>query len=850
MPGFLPAKFDCPILWHRWIARRNRISSRGASGIGYVTGMQGSTRPTVRGRLFFLAAAAFVPLLLIGVWLAVTLLRWNDDEAERRLVAASRTIAAAADAEIEGRRSALLALGSAIQGGQGLTDLAAADATAREAAQALGMQIGILDRGLGMLVDTSQPFGTPLGSTPAVAAGLWAIETGHPRVSDLLPGPAGTNLPPMLLVPLLRDGRAESVLAAPLDLGRLAAAIGPGRVALFDGRGRLVASGGGANEDSPDWPSILSARQGEDRIFTGPQGQEIRFAVTSLGDASDWRAVAWSPASAGPLPTTRILPLVLAGLAAALLAALLAFRTTARTLREPAATLTRHARASAEAVRGDGAAPAVPDIHRPAEFAELAVALADLQKAVDLRERRLRSLAEAGALVLWRADAAGGWTEATGWTDLTGQAVLDCRGDGWIEMVHGDDRAPTLAEWGRSLVARQPIGVEFRLRDAGEAAEWRWVRATGVPVVAEEGTILEWVGAIHDVSDARGAGAAHRVNEAQVRQTVAELRAVYDTVPVGLALVDKDLRFVNVNARFAAIGGLPTESHVGRRPHEVMPDGLAEPLERAQRQVLETGRPVLDVTCAGQAPGAVQNLRHWLASCHPVKDPEGRVTGVSAVLQDVTERVRAERSREHLVTELNHRVKNTLATVQSIAAQSVRRAGPALGGFGRDFVGRLQALTRSHDLLADQSSDRVDFARVAQAGLSPWLVAGRAIRMAGSGRIQVDAGQAQALVLALHELATNALKYGALSRPGGEVEASWSLGADGMARFEWRESGGPATAPPPPEKRGFGMRLLERGLVHDLGPGAEVTLAFHEDGLQAVMQFRAGVPALIPVATA
>jgi two-component sensor histidine kinase len=214
------------------------------------------------------------------------------------------------------------------------------------------------------------------------------------------------------------------------------------------------------------------------------------------------------------------------------------------------------------------------------------------------------------------------------------------------------------------------------------------------------------------------------------------------------------------------------------------------------------------------------------------------------VLQDVTERVRAERSRELLVTELNHRVKNTLSTVQSIAAQSLRRAGGDSTGFGRDFVGRLQALTRSHDLLAEGGWGPVDLARVVQAALSPWLGSGRAIRIAGSGRIQVEAPQAQAMVLALHELAINAVRHGALSRPGGEVEVTWSLGEDGVARFEWRESGGPPVSVPGADRRGFGVRLLERGLVHDLGPGAEVKLDFPEDGVRATLSFRVGLPSL------
>jgi PAS domain S-box-containing protein len=575
--------------------------------------------------------------------------------------------------------------------------------------------------------------------------------------------------------------------------------------------------------------------------MTTAAGTAIAVAVAPLQEAPDWRLVAWSvpaPAAAGLLPWAGGL------LAAALLAALVMLRATLRGLRDPLAALTRQATAAARALQDDTAPPEPVPPGGPAEIAALGAALAEADAAARSQTRRLRALAEAGALVLWRADAAGGWIEAAGWAGLTGQTAPAFRKDGWIEMLHPDDRAPTLAEWGRCLVARQTIGVEFRLRTAGEPAAWRWVRATGVPVSTEDGQPVEWIGAIHDVADARGAGTAHRFNEAQVRQTVAELRAVYDNVPVGLALVDATLRFVNVNARFAAISGLPPEAHVARAPHEVMPEGLAAPLEAAQQEVLRTGRPVLDVTCTGQAPGAVQHLRHWLASCHPVKDSDGVVTGVSAVLQDVTERVRAERSRELLVTELNHRVKNTLSTVQSLAAQSLRRAGGDSAGFGRDFVGRLQALTRSHDLLAEGGWEPVDLARVVQAALGPWLGSGRAIRIAGSGRIQVEAPQAQALVLALHELATNAVRHGALSRPGGEVEATWSLGEDGVARFAWRESGGPPVTAPTPDRRGFGVRLLERGLVHDLGPGAEVDLTFAEDGVRATLRFRVGLPSL------
>lgn len=138
----------------------------------------------------------------------------------------------------------------------------------------------------------------------------------------------------------------------------------------------------------------------------------------------------------------------------------------------------------------------------------------------------------------------------------------------------------------------------------------------------------------------------------------------------------------------------------------------------------------------------------------------------------------------------------------------------------------------------------MDLSRAVRAGLAPWLEAGRALRLRGSGRIQLDASQTQAMVLGLHELATNALRHGALSRPAGEVDVTWSMGEEGIAQLEWRESGGPPVSTPPADRLGFGMRLLERGLVHDLGPGAEVKVQFPEEGVRVAMRFRAGLPEL------
>lgn len=347
---------------------------------------------------------------------------------------------------------------------------------------------------------------------------------------------------------------------------------------------------------------------------------------------------------------------------------------------------------------------------------------------------------------------------------------------------------------------------------------------------------------------AESASLSARAGEAAALHGLAELRRLHDTIPVGLALLDRELRFVSVNAKFASVSGLLAAEHMSRTPGEVLPAGIARPIEEAHGGVLATTRPVIELPITAEAPGAVRNERHFLASCHPAFDNEQRVAGVSVVLQDVTERVRAERTRELLVRELNHRVKNTLATVQSIVAVTLRQAGPFPSRLAADLGARLVALARAHDLLTAHAWETTDLAEVAQAALAPWLHSfpGR-IGIDGPTGVLLRPAQAQAVVLALHELATNAVKYGALSSVAGRVALAWRIDPEGSGRralLRWEESGGPPVAEPPRDRRGFGSRLLERGLAADLGPGAEVRLEFAPGGLRARIAFEGQPTAL------
>jgi PAS domain S-box-containing protein len=196
--------------------------------------------------------------------------------------------------------------------------------------------------------------------------------------------------------------------------------------------------------------------------------------------------------------------------------------------------------------------------------------------------------------------------------------------------------------------------------------------------------------------------------------------------------------------------------------------------------------------------------------------------------EDIDERKRGEERQRLLINELNHRVKNTLATVQAIAFQTLR--GDVSIAEGRAlFEARLMALSRAHNLLTEQNWGGAPLETVVRDATEP--LGGRQGRFAVSGEpLWLTPRAALALALALHELGTNAAKYGALSADGGRVSVAWRSEGDRLL-IEWKEEGGPPVAPP--GRRGFGTRLIEQGLGADLGGKARLT--FEPDGLRCAI---------------
>jgi two-component system, chemotaxis family, CheB/CheR fusion protein len=252
--------------------------------------------------------------------------------------------------------------------------------------------------------------------------------------------------------------------------------------------------------------------------------------------------------------------------------------------------------------------------------------------------------------------------------------------------------------------------------------------------------------------------------------------------------------------------------------------GLAEVFGRLQR-----GEPVPPFVVTRPAKdGIPTNLS---LSVSPVRDSEGRIIAAATVARDVSERTRAEQQRTLLMAELDHRVKNTLATVHSIAAQTASNAA-SLEEFTEMFEGRLLALSQTHNLLTEAHWKGASLRQILGTELSPYRADARDARFALDGEdINLTPAQALSLGMAFHELTTNAAKYGAFSTASGRVDVSWALVDDAREprlQLQWVESGGPPVTPP--SRRGFGSRLLERGLPGETG--GEVSLKFEAKGVR------------------
>jgi PAS domain S-box-containing protein len=309
------------------------------------------------------------------------------------------------------------------------------------------------------------------------------------------------------------------------------------------------------------------------------------------------------------------------------------------------------------------------------------------------------------------------------------------------------------------------------------------------------------------------------------------LRTMFEQAPGFVALLTgPEHRFTLANAAYRQLVG--GRDVIGQTVAEALPEVVNQGFVQLLDTVSASGQPYVGrqvkVTLAR---GSEEDERFLDFIYQPILGPDGSATGVLVQGQDVTDQVEAQEVQRLLINELNHRVKNTLAIVQALATQSFRNLQGA-DEARRTLDARLHALASAHALL---TSNNWEAARLADAvRKSAEATAGADVdRIHLNGPDIVLAPQAAvSLAMIVHELTTNAIKYGALSTPEGTIEVLWSVGkGDNSGRelaLSWKERGGPPAIQP--EKPGFGTRLVRRGLSGERGSAA--TLNFTPEGLE------------------
>jgi PAS domain S-box-containing protein len=385
----------------------------------------------------------------------------------------------------------------------------------------------------------------------------------------------------------------------------------------------------------------------------------------------------------------------------------------------------------------------------------------------------------------------------------------------------------------RSLLA-EVLTTGTPVRDAERIVE----RSDGTRLVASisidplrnsKGELVGAVNCFLDVTERKRMDDALTLSQLHALEREQLLAATYEHASIGISEIAPDGQFLRVNEAICSITGYSREHLLAAKlfTHTHLDDADAD-REGFRKQV----NGELEFYSVEKRFNRKDGRVIWLSvRSSPVRAGDGHLLYVVRVVQDITERKASERRQKLLIDELNHRVKNTLATVQSLASQTARGA-PTPAAFREGFEGRLIALSKAHDQLTAHHWENADLRELLSGSLAPYVSAG-AERVVLRGEDFVLRPRAVlTLAMVFHELTTNAAKYGALSVPGGSIEIHWQpvRETDGrqLLRIDWIEQSGPPVAEP--RQRGVGSKLIEGSIASELGGSAR--LAFAPAGLR------------------
>jgi PAS domain S-box-containing protein len=403
------------------------------------------------------------------------------------------------------------------------------------------------------------------------------------------------------------------------------------------------------------------------------------------------------------------------------------------------------------------------------------------------------------------------------WHEFTGLNPEESFGDGWQHAIHPDDLPELLRKWRHSLETGVAYEGESRIRNA--AGEYEWVLSRGIPIQDLSGESTRWFGTSTNIDAQKKAEEALRLLEHQYRLAL-------EAAHLGTWKLDLERGEITWDEGTCALYNLPHDGLYTLSLEQAM--ALVHPDDRSG--VTERIRAVSDPHSSGRYESEYRAVLpdgklRWVRSRGQalfVRE-RGRVRAVSlsGVASDVTEHRASEEAQQLLTRELNHRVKNLFAIANGMVSMTARTAKDPKD-MATALRGRLSALSRAHELVQPVSvshgsgaGPEVDFEQLIHAVLEPYRQVGQSHIVVEGPGVRIGSNTTTSLALVLHELATNAAKYGCLSGADGELAIRWTVDGDTLDLL-WTENGGPAVDSPP-QFEGFGTQLSQRSITGQLG---------------------------------
>jgi PAS domain S-box-containing protein len=786
----------------------------------------------LRVRLLLLVGGIAIPLLALALGAVWQANRSERARMETRLVEQARTIASSVDGEMKQAEVYLRALASSpsLAGGDWLSLYQQAARSTRR-----GTFVAILDEQGRRLLNTYFPVGAggiSLTQTRGVDIVRQALSEDRLVISGILVGDAigepavvaavgaatrsGQRVVVALIIP-------SAVLAGSLQVQNLPA---DWISAILDAEGLVAAR----SRDSARYVGTLAvapvreALAAQDSKLIHARTVENLNASLAVARAPESRfaAVIAVPETVfGRSFASMLGPVALIGFALILAAMSIAVAASSRIL-----SAVRRGYAEERSLRDE-------------VTESLRVVDAELQRS----ERRFQTIADAMPQLVW-STLPDGYHDYFNqrWYEFTGMAPGSTMGEVWNDLLHPDDRERAARRWQHSLDTGEPYEIEYRFKAADGG--YRWFIGRAVPIRDRAGRIERWFGTCTDIHDKKLAEGALVAAQDQLKARVAELAQEKARLE-RLMISAPNLIFINdlkrgrnayINPQvFESLGYGPAE--LTGRPLKALGD-LIHPEDR--RRVAELQAQIRRVA-DGEVREIEYRMRHadgtyrwFLFRETPFqRDETGEVTQILGTALDIGARKQADERQQMLIRELHHRVKNILATVQAIAS-ATGRSSRSFEAFRDDFAERLVSLGRTHSLLTREAWAGAGLRDILESELAPYLDAADG-RVAIEGpSLVIPRDMTVPVGMAIHELTTNAVKYGALSVPEGRVDVT--IESDGAApeprmTLVWRESGGPRVAPP--QRKGFGTLLLNRLLASQLG--GEVAIDYRPEGVVARM---------------